>query len=84
LKSRHFKIGEDDDTQFVNGPGVIGLYPKIGAGMEVFRYNSCARFSRNSIDCWMEGSFLFSLISGGEFRANINRFYFKWRESPIV
>jgi len=84
LKSRHFKIGEDDDTQFVNGPGVIGLFPKIGPGMEVFRYNSCTRFSRNSSDCWMEGSFLFSLNSGREFRANINRFYFKWRESPIV
>jgi len=84
LKSRHFKIGEDDDIQSVNGPGVIGLYPKIGPGMKVFRYNSCTRFSRNSSDCWMEGSFLFRLASGTDFRAKINRFYFKWKESPIV
>jgi len=84
LKSRHFIISEDGHVDFVSGPGVIGQYPKIGPGMEVFRYNSCTRFSRNSRDCWMEGSFLFHLTNGGEFRANIKRFYFKWRESPIV
>jgi len=84
LKSRHFQISEDGKVDIVNGPGVIGLYPKIGPGMEVFRYNSCTRFSRSSRDCWMEGSFLFRLTSGDEFRANIQRFYFKWRESPIV
>jgi len=84
LRSRHFEIGEDGHIEYVNGPGVIGLYPKIGPGMEVFRYNSCTRCSRNSSDCWMQGSFLFRLASGRDFRANINRFYFKWKESPIV
>jgi len=84
LKSRHFKIGEDDDTQNVNGPGVIGLYPKIGPSMEVFRYNSCTQFSKQSSDCWMEGNFLFRLTSGRDFRAKFNRFYFKWKESPFV
>jgi len=84
LKSRHFKISEDGKVNFVNGLGVIGLKPKIGPGMKVFRYNSCTRFSRNSRDCWMEGSFLFTLTNGEEFRAKINRFYFKWKESPIV
>jgi len=84
LKSRHFKIGEDGDVKSVDGPGVIGLHPRIGPGMEVFRYNSCTRFSKGSRDCWMEGSFIFRLTCGREFRANINRFHFKWRESPIV
>jgi len=85
LKSRHFEIGENGEIQKVDGPGVIGLYPRIGPGMDVFRYNSCTRFSKNSRDCWMQGSFLFRLASGGDdFRAHISRFYFKWRESPIV
>jgi len=84
LTSRHFKISEDGKEEIVDGPGVIGLYPKIGPGMEVFRYNSCTRFSSTSRDCWMEGSFSFRLARGGAFRANINRFYFKWRESPVV
>jgi len=84
LRSRHFEIGEDGNIEYVNGPGVIGLYPKIGPGMEVFRYNSCMQCSRTSSDCWMQGSFVFRLESGEDFRANINRFYFKWKESPIV
>ena len=37
LRSRHFEIGEDGDINHVNGNGVIGLYPRIGPGMEVFR-----------------------------------------------
>jgi uncharacterized protein affecting Mg2+/Co2+ transport len=84
LTSRHFEIGEDGDIKRVDGEGVIGLYPRIGPAMKVFRYNSCTRFSRHSRDCWMQGSFEFRLASGRNFVANINRFYFKWRVSPIV
>jgi len=84
LESRHFEIGEDGNIQNVEGPGVIGLYPRIGPGMKVFRYNSCTRFKKRSRDCWMQGSFLFRLAGGGELRANINRFTFNWRTSPAV
>jgi len=84
LESKQFWIGEDDDIKCVNTPGVIGLYPNICPNMEVFRYNSCTRFSRYSKSCWMEGSFLFRSTSGGEFRAYFNRFYFQWWKSPIV
>jgi len=84
LESRHFKIGEDDDIEYVNGQGVIGLYPNIGPNMEVFRYNSWIRFLRYSESCWMEGSFLFLSTSGRQFRAYVERFYFKWWKSPIV
>jgi len=84
LTTRHFEIGEDGRIQYITGPGVIGLYPRIGPDMEVFRWNSCVRFSRGSRECWMQGSFCFRLDCGREFRANISRFYFNWRDSPIV
>ena len=84
LRSRHFEIGENGYIKHVNGDGVVGLYPRIGPGMEVFRWNFCKLFCRNSRDCWMQGSFLFRLASGKDFHANISKFYFKWRDSPMV
>jgi len=84
LKSRHFEIWEDGRCEKVDGPGVVGKYPRIGPDMDVFRYNSCIRFSRNSRDCWMQGSFLFRLPDGTDFEALINRSTFNWRTSPVL
>jgi len=86
LKSRHFEIGEDGQVKVADGTGLIDYYryPEIGPGMKVFRYSSRIRFNIRSRDCWMQGSFLFVLADGEEFRANINRFTFNWSTSPIV
>lgn len=84
LESSHFQIGEDGDINDVNDPVVNKLYPTIGPNMETFRYNSYRQFSRHSKNCWMEGSLLFRSPSGRQFRARIDRFFFKWKESPIV
>jgi len=84
LKSWHFEIGEDRDIELESTEGVVGFYPSIGPGMDVFRYTSSKKFLRSRMDCWMQGSFLFHLHCGMDFRVNIDNFDFKWKESPIV
>jgi len=84
LRSWHFDIGEDSDVELESTEGIMGFYPTIGPGMDTVRYTSQKKFLRNRLDCWMQGSFLFHLNTGRDFRVDIEKFDFNWRESPIV
>merc|ERR1712130_773515 len=43
LTTRKWFIDDGDDVETVQGPGVIGLYPKVFVNQELFQYESCSQ-----------------------------------------
>lgn len=73
LRSRQWTIIDGDGEQHeVQGPGVVGLQPRIEAGL-TFSYSSFCPLSTT----WgtMEGSFRFVDDEGSELIARIDRFF---------
>jgi len=77
LSTRHWdcKRSRDQKVEVVEGAGVIGLFPKIYPGAEVFTYESCTHES-NWQGGEMKGYFSFELEDESTFTAMIEPFKF--------
>jgi len=74
LESRHWEIESEGRVEPVDGPGVIGLYPKMFPSAH-FYYQSCCPL--NSVSGSMKGSFRMVREDGSSFDAIVPTFYFK-------
>jgi ApaG protein len=75
LVSRHWIIADGNGhVENVQGPGVVGLYPKMTPGAFFF-YESCCPLS--TVSGSMEGTFKMRRKDGFEFDAKVPKFEFK-------
>lgn len=65
----------DSALEVVQGPGVIGLYPDVYPGMEVFAYQSICH--QRGPGGWMEGQFTMRTPNGQVFSIDVPRFHFE-------
>ncbi len=82
LLSRHWIIKDSENVRRdVEGPGVVGEFPKLAPG-ESFEYLSSCPLPTS----WgtMEGSYLFEREGGERFQVKIGRFFLAPQVQPIV
>lgn len=83
LTHRKWSINDNGNIEKVEGPGVIGLFPKVFINQQLFEYQSCSQQNTPSGGS-MWGSFLFKRYNDEYFELEIKPYKLDWNQCQWI